>query len=218
MRGEVNTFISKRNADCEREEWPFGRAPEVNIPGFADYIEQHVVAKSSRRFVRLGVDRALWCLDHNFNESSLVALVLDAAKLRIWTRLFSSKLWAKEMQWTLDAALGMSHLICHSRDKTAFDDNAELRAKLTMIDDTCFKKVRKACQPHKDQREAERFKRDQNKLANFSTVPEFQAGLRASMSDFRPLHQKQEAFTQAEHERMLAVATGVNFIHAIADR
>ena len=107
---------------------------------------------------------------------------MEVAKLRIWIELFTSKLWAKEKQWTLDVALGMSHLLRHFRDEAAFDDNVELRAKHTMIDNACFKKVRTACQPHKDQREAERFKRDQKKLANFSTVPEFQAGLRASMS------------------------------------
>ena len=87
-----------------------------------------------------------------------------------------------------------------------------------MTDNACFKKVRTACQPHKDQREAERFKRDQKKLANFSAVPEFQAGLRASMSDLQQLHQKQSDFTQAEHDRMLAFAIGVTFTHAIADR
>ena len=84
LRGEENTLISKRNADVEREEWPFGRAPEANIAGFSEYIEEHVIAKSSRRLVRLGVDRVLWCLEHNFDEGSLVALVLEAAKLRIW--------------------------------------------------------------------------------------------------------------------------------------
>ena len=31
LHGEVNTFITKRNADVEREEWPFGRAPEANV-------------------------------------------------------------------------------------------------------------------------------------------------------------------------------------------
>ena len=105
-----------------------------------------------------------------------------------------------------------------SRDEAAFDDSVELRAKLTMIDNTWFKKVPKACQPHKEQREAERFKRDRKKLANFSTVPEFQAGLRASMSDLQELHQKQGDFTQTEHERMLAIASGVMITHDIADR
>ena len=190
LRGEENTLISKRNADVEREEWPFGRAPEANIAGFSEYSEEHVIAKSSRRLVRLGVDRVLWCLEHNFDEGSLVALVLEAAKLRIWTKLFTSKLWAKEKQWTLDVALGMSHLLRHFRDEAAFDDNVELRAKLTMTDNACFKKVRTVCQPHKDPREAERFKRDQKKLANFSTVPEFQAGLRASVSYLQQSHPK----------------------------
>ena len=168
--------------------------------------------------MRLGVDRVLWCLERNFDEGSLVALVLEAAKLRIWIELFTSKLWAKEKQWTLDVALGMSHLLRHFRDEAAFDDNVEVRGKQTMIDNTCFKKVRTVCQPHKDPREAERFKRDQKKLANFSTVPEFQAGLRASMSDLQELHQKQGDLTQAEHQRKLAIATGVIFTHAIADR
>ena len=57
---KANTFISKRNADVEREEWPFGRAPEASIAGFSEHIEDHVIAKSSRRLVRLGVDRVLW--------------------------------------------------------------------------------------------------------------------------------------------------------------
>ena len=83
LRGEVNTLISKRNADVEREEWPFGRAPEASIVGFSEYIEEHAIAKSSRRLVRLGVDRVLWCLEHNFDEGSLVAFALEAAKLRI---------------------------------------------------------------------------------------------------------------------------------------
>ena len=117
-----------------------------------------------------------------------------------------------------DVALGMSHLLRHVSDEAAFDDNVEVRAQLTTIDNTCFKKVRTACQPHKDQREAGRFKRDQEKLANFSTVPEFQAGLRASMSELQQLHQKQGDLTQAEHERMLAFAIGVIFTHAVADR
>ena len=80
---KANPLISKRNADVEREEWPFGRAPEASIAGFSEYIEEHVIAKSSRRLVRLGVDRVLWFLEHNFDEGSLVALVLEAAKLRI---------------------------------------------------------------------------------------------------------------------------------------
>ena len=67
---KANTFISKRNADVEREEWPFGRAPEANIAGFSEYIEEHAIAKSSRRLVRLGVDRVLWCLEHNFDEGA----------------------------------------------------------------------------------------------------------------------------------------------------
>ena len=83
LRGEVNPFISKRNADVEREEWPFGRAPEANIAGFSEYSEEHATAKSSRRLVRLGVDRVLWFLEHNFDEFSLVALALEAAKLYV---------------------------------------------------------------------------------------------------------------------------------------
>ena len=68
----------------------------------------------------------LWCLEHNFDEGSLVALVLEAAKLRIWTTLSTSKSWAKEKEWTLDVALGMSHLLRHFRDEAAFDDSVEL--------------------------------------------------------------------------------------------
>ena len=43
-------------------------APEASIAGFSEYIEEHVIAKSSRRLVRLGVDRVLCCLEHNFDE------------------------------------------------------------------------------------------------------------------------------------------------------
>ena len=38
------------------------------------------------------------------------------------------------------------------------------------------------------------------------------------MSDLQQLHPKQGNFTQAEHQRKLAIASGVIFTHAIADR
>ena len=38
------------------------------------------------------------------------------------------------------------------------------------------------------------------------------------MSDLQELHKKQGDFTQTEHERMLAIASGVMITHDIADR
>ena len=71
--------------------------------------------------MRLGVDRVLWCLEHNFDEDSLVALVLEAAKLRIRQSYGPKKSSGPSM-------LSSACRICFGdlRDEAAFDDNVEL--------------------------------------------------------------------------------------------
>ena len=218
LRGEVNTFISKRNADVEREEWPSDARQKRASLGFRNTLK-------NMRSLNL---RGGWCAWELIACSGAWSTLSMRARWWHWfwkqpNHEFGPNSFRQSYGPKKSSGPSMLRSACRicigdSRDEAAFDDSVELRAKLTMIDNTCFKKVPTACQPHKEQREAERFKRDQKKLANFSTVPEFQAGLRASMSELQPLHQKQSDFTQAEHERMLAIASGVMITHDIADR
>ena len=99
-------------------------------------------------------------LEHKYHYKSSTEFVIDAAKSRVWNELFLTSLWAKEKEWTVAATLGMSHLMAHLKDEASYDDDVDLRQRLAMIDDTCFKKVRSACQPFRSTRQGERFKRD----------------------------------------------------------
>ena len=188
-------FTRIKNA-VERECWPCEKAPDTPIALFANDLEDNVIANATRNVISLTVNRVFLSLEHNNDERSATAFILAAAKASIWTQ------WVKEKKWTLGAAMRMPH------------------GRLGRIDETRFKKVRVPCQPQRDARVSDRFKCDMRKIENFSTVAEFQAGLRSAACDLKTMHGRSlpETFAQAEHERILEIATGVIFTSAISDR
>ena len=218
LRDVVHSFDSNRCDGVEREDWPHGKVDRADIPGLDAYLEGNVHSAASRNQCRLAIDRVFWCLEHDYAPNAVTELVLDAAKGRVWTQMFATKLWAKEKQWTTTAALSMSHLLAFLQSEAGLDDNEKLHARLDMVNKECFVKVRAACHPYRTVREGERFKRDQRKIENFCSVHEMQCGLRRAMWDLKVLDAKEGDWTQLDHEHMLAIVTGVIFTGAIGDR